>query len=142
MLLDNDVFREFDRMVKQAFNGSPGFDRAHLMPMDAWKDEQGFHAELEIPGIDPDAVELSVERNVLKIRATRPEQATDDQLLVRERAWGAFGRDLILSDHLDVDNIHAHYEDGLLRLDIPITEKSKPKRIAITKGNRSKELTS
>jgi HSP20 family protein len=49
---------------------------------------------------------------------------------------------LILSDHLDVDNIHAHYEDGLLRLDIPITEKSKPKRIAITKGNRSKELTS
>ena len=127
MLMRFDPFRDVDRFIDQAFGG-----RAPTMPMDAYRRGEDFFVHLDMPGVDPSSIDLSVERNVLVVKAQRSWQRQQgDEWLVSERAQGTYTRQLFLGDTLDADRIEASYHDGVLTLRIPVAEQAKPRRIAI-----------
>ncbi|KZS57763.1 hypothetical protein A4G26_15215 [Mycobacterium kansasii] len=129
MLMRSDPFRAFDRWTEQAL-GTPA--RPAVMPMDAWREEGQFIVEFDLPGVDPDSLDLDVERNVLTVRAERPDVDREREVVAAERPRGVFSRQLFLGDTLETDRIEASYHDGVLRLTIPIAEKAKPRRIEIS----------
>jgi len=134
MLMRTDPFRELDRLTQQVFGNPTGtWSRPTAMPMDAYRAGEEFVVCFDLPGIDPEAIELDVERNVLTVKAERRPLVTGDQveMQVAERPLGAFSRQLFLGDTLDAEHIHAGYEAGVLTLRIPIAEKAKPRKIAI-----------
>lgn len=137
MLIRTDPFREIDRVSQQLFgtDGTAGTaGRPVMMPIDAWRDADVVHVELDLPGVSPDAIDLELDQNVLTVQAERrisDHGGSDVEQLASERARGVFSRQLVLGDSLDTQEISAHYEGGVLRLDIPIAEESKPHRIAI-----------
>jgi len=129
MLVRTDPFRELDRVASQVFGTVA---RPAAMPMDAWRDGDTFVIEFDLPAIDPKQVELDVERNVLTVRAERLSPTGPNvELIASERPRGMFSRQVILGDTLDTDNIRATYRSGVLRLNIPVAEKAKPRKIAI-----------
>ena len=128
MLMRTDPFRELDRLTQQVFGTAA---RPAFMPMDAWRDGETFHLEFDLPGVEADSVDLDVERNVLTVRAERPQLEIDSELIAAERPRGVFSRQLILGDNLDLDKITATYRDGVLRLDVPVAERAKPRKISI-----------
>ena len=136
MLMRTDPFRELDRLTQQVFGtNSPGtWSRPTAMPMDAYRAGDEFVVAFDLPGVSPDAIELDVERNVLTVKAERRPVATAEnvEMQVAERPLGVFSRQLFLGDTLDVDHIDASYDVGVLTLRIPIAEKAKPRRIAIS----------
>ena len=128
-----DPFREFDRLTQQLMGTT---NRPVAMPMDAWREGDRFVLEFDLPGVSPDSVDLDVERNVLTIRAERVANNGDWQMLANERPRGAFSRQLVLGDNLDLDRIEAAYRDGVLRLVVPVAEKAKPRKIEVrTEGD-------
>ncbi|WP_280359145.1 Hsp20/alpha crystallin family protein [Nocardia otitidiscaviarum] len=131
MLMRTDPFRDLDRWTQQVFGTVA---RPTVMPMDAWRDGDEFLVELDLPGIDPDSVDLDVERNVVTVRASRPELDQDRSMIAAERPRGEFSRQLFLGESLDTDRIRADYRDGVLRLAIPIAEQAKPRKIEITRA--------
>ncbi|MGW4211008.1 Hsp20/alpha crystallin family protein [Lentzea sp. NPDC004789] len=134
MLMRTDPFRELDRLTQQVF-GTPGtWSRPTAMPMDAYRDGEQFVVSFDLPGVTPDAIELDVERNVLTVKAERRPVGKDVEMQVSERPLGVFSRQLFLGDTLDTDHIDASYDAGVLTLRIPIAERAKPRKIAITSG--------
>jgi HSP20 family protein len=130
MLVRTDPFRDFDRLAQQMLGTTA---RPAAMPMDAWRDGEQIVVEFDLPGVDPDAVDLDVQRNVLTVRAERrPSTADDTEMIAAERPRGVFSRQVILGDTLDTDRVQASYNAGVLTLRIPIAEKAKPHKIAIT----------
>ena len=128
----SDSFRDFDRFVQQV-SGTP--TRPAAMPMDAYRQGDRFVIHLDLPGVDPSSIDLTVEKNVLTVRAERHRIAGDDiETLVRERMWGSFARRFSLGDSLDADRLEANYADGVLTLTVPVAEKAKPRKIDITIG--------
>jgi HSP20 family protein len=122
-----DPFRDVDRLLDQAFR-----DRAPAMPMDAYRRDDNFFVHLDLPGIDPSSIDLSVEKNVLVVKAERHWRRQEgDEWVVGERPQGTYTRQLFLGDTLDPDNIEASYHDGVLTLRIPVAEKAKPRRIEV-----------
>ena len=101
------------------------------MPMDAWREGDVFVLEFDLPGIHPDSLDIDVERNVLTIKAERPSRNGDWEFLASERPKGLFSRQLVLGDNLDLDNVSASYEAGVLRLRVPVAERAKPRKISV-----------
>ena len=132
MLMRTDPFRELDRLTQQAFGSNGTLARPSVMPMDAWRDGDLFHVEFDLPGVNPDSIDLDVERNVVTVKAERPPRASDAELIAAERPRGVFSRQLILGDNLDTDRIAASYDHGVLTLQIPVAEKAKPRKISVT----------
>ena len=140
MLMRTDPFRELDRLTQQVFGTTGTTARPAAMPMDAWRDGDEFIVEFDLPGIDPSAVDVDVERNVLTVRADRSELTEKTELLAAERARGLFSRQLILGDNLDTEQVEASYQGGVLRLQIPVAEQAKPRKIAITSADEQKAI--
>lgn len=142
MLMRTDPFRELDRLTQQMFAGQPGtWSRPNPMPMDAYRSGDDYVVAFDLPGVDPEAIELDVERNVLTVKAERRPVADDKvEMQVSERPLGVFSRQLFLGEALDADHIHAAYEAGVLTVRIPIAERAKPRKIAIERGPARKEL--
>ena len=134
MLMRTDPFRELDRLTQQVFGTNGTLARPSVMPMDAWRDGDTFHVEFDLPGVDPDSIDLDVERNVVTVKAERPSRASDAELIAAERPRGVFSRQLMLGDNLDTENISASYDAGVLTLQIPVAERAKPRKISINKG--------
>ena len=134
MLMRTDPFRELDRLTQQVFGQNAGtWSRPTAMPMDAYRSGDQFVVAFDLPGVDPDAIELDVERNVLTVKAERRPVAAGDhvEMQVAERPLGVFSRQLFLGDTLDTEHIDAAYDAGVLTLRIPIAEKAKPRKISI-----------
>jgi HSP20 family protein len=135
MLMRTDPFRELDRFAQQVFGaGTPGtWSKPAAMPMDAYRANDEFVVCFDLPGVDPSAIEVDIERNVLTVKAERRPAAggNDVQMQVSERPLGVFSRQLFLGDTLDTDHIAADYEAGVLTVRIPVAEKAKPRRIEI-----------
>jgi HSP20 family protein len=109
--------------------------------MDAYRDGEQFVVHFDLPGVDPSAVDLDVERNVLTVKAERvPNYGEQVELQVAERPRGVFSRQLFLGDTLDADRIEATYDAGVLTLHIPITEKAKPRKIEIAGDSTPKQI--
>jgi HSP20 family protein len=138
MLMRTDPFREFDRLAQQVFGGNSAgtWSRPTAMPMDAYRAGEEFVVAFDLPGVDPGAIELDVERNVLTVKAERRPPVTDEhvEMQVAERPLGVFSRQLFLGDTLDTDHIDASYDAGVLTLRIPIAERAKPRRISVAAG--------
>jgi HSP20 family protein len=140
MLMRTDPFREMDRLAQQLL-GTP--ERPAVMLMDAYRSGDEFLVKFDLPGVDPESIDLDVERNVLTVRAERKPAATEQaEMLVAERPVGTFTRQLFLGDTLDVDGIDASYEAGVLTLRLPIAEQAKPRKIPISGGDTRTQLTS
>ena len=133
MLMRTDPFRDLDRLTQQVFGTDGTLGRPSVMPMDAWRDGDTFRVEFDLPGVDPDSIDLDVERNVVMVKAERPARASDAELIAAERPWGVFSRQLILGDILDTEHIAAGYEAGVLTLTIPVAERAKPRKISIAR---------
>ena len=133
MLMRTDPFRDLDRLTQQVFGTDGTLARPSVMPMDAWRDGDTFRVEFDLPGVDPDSIDLDVERNVVTVKAERPARASDAELIAAERPRGVFSRQLILGDNLDTEHIAAGYEAGVLTLTIPVAERAKPRKISITR---------
>jgi HSP20 family protein len=136
LLRTTDPFRDFDRLAQQFFGTT---NRPAIMPMDAWREGDTFVVELDMPGVSKDSINLDIERNVLTVQAERVVRNGDWQMLASERPRGAFTRQLVLGDNLDLDRIEASYEDGVLRMRIPVAEKAKPRKIEIGSGSESEQ---
>ena len=134
MLMRTDPFRDLDRLTQQMLGTNGTLARPSVMPMDAWRDGDTFHVEFDLPGVDPSSIDLDVERNVLTVRAERVARNGDWEPLASERPRGAFSRQLVLGDNLDLDRIEAAYADGVLRLVVPVAEKAKPRKIEIAQS--------
>ena len=99
--------------------------------MDAYRRGDRFFVHLDLPGVDPDSIEVTCERNVLTIRAERRFDVEEgDELIVSERPQGVFSRQLFLSEGLDTDAIEANYEHGVMTLELPVAQ-AKARRIEI-----------
>ncbi len=136
MLLRSDPFRELDRLTQQVFGVNGTMARPSAMPIDAWRDADTFVVEFDLPGVNPDSIDIDVERNVVTVRAERPARASDAELIAAERPRGVFSRQLVLGDNLDTAKIAADYDAGVLKLRIPVAEQAKPRNVVI---NSSKD---
>ncbi|NYI37227.1 HSP20 family protein [Aeromicrobium tamlense] len=134
MIRTTDPFRDFDRLTQQLFGTT---NRPAIMPMDAWREGDTFVVEFDLPGVTKDSIDLDVERNVLTVRAERVARNGDWEMLASERPRGAFSRQLVLGDNLDLERIEAAYDAGVLRLSIPVAERAKPRKIQIGGASES-----
>jgi HSP20 family protein len=126
----SDPFRELDRLAEQLASTATRAPRA--FPMDAYRRGDQFIVEFDLPGIEPASIELTVEKNVLTVRAERRfEPREDDEVIVAERPQGTYTRQLFLGDTLDSENLQANCQHGVLTLTIPVAETAKPRRVPI-----------
>ena len=109
-ILRFDPFQDFDRLSRQMLGSGRG---PRSMPMEAYRRGDQFFIHLDLPGVNPDDVQLTVERNVVAVRAERRSLYREgDEVLVDETPQGTF-------------------DQGILTLTIPVAEQAKPRRIEI-----------
>ena len=101
--------------------------------MNVWADEHAVYAEVDLPGIDPDKLDISViEGNRLTIQGERPVVELPNAVWHRqERGYGTFTRELTLPTLVDADKVEARYEHGVLKLTLPKAEAAKPRKITV-----------
>ena len=131
-----DPFRDMERLMSETLR-SPA---ATAMPMDLFRGDDSFVAKIDLPGVDPDSIDVDVEERTLTIRAERGEQEGVEQWLSHERPAGTFARQLTLGYGVALDRIEADYEDGVLTLTIPVAEEAKPRKIQVAHSGGGKRL--
>ena len=131
MIIRSDPYRELDQLLTQQVLGTAA--RPAAMPMDAYRAKDAFYVLFDLPGVRAESITLSVEQNVLTVRAKRlPAGADSTEMIVAERPSGTFSRQVILGDALDAGHITADYAAGVLTLTIPVRESAKPHSIHVT----------
>lgn len=119
-----DPFRELDRVA-----GRIGPRR---MPIDLFRDGDHYVLNADLPGIDPESVDVDVDGQLLTIRAERTSRSDDGvKWLNRERQGGSFLRQLTLGSGIDTAGISATYENGVLSVLIPVSEAAKPRKVEV-----------
>ena len=108
--------------------------RPSHMPMDAYRHENNLVVNFDLPGIDADTLDVTVEKSVLKVTAqrTRPE-SEGVTWLASERPYGTFTCQLSLGESVDVEALHAGYDNGVLTVTVPVIEPA-ARRIEVTRG--------
>jgi HSP20 family protein len=135
MLVRFDPFRDLDRITEQ-------FDQvwrraSSTVPMDAYRHGNEVILRLDLPGVDPDDIDLTVERDVLTVSASRRwERKEDDEVLAAERPQGSFTRRVLLGDSLDTSRLEASYDHGVLTVTLPVAEQAQPRKITVGVGGR------
>src|SRR5664280_1213334 len=125
-----EPFRDFDRLTSQLVSGRRV---PHGVALDAWRSGDAYRVALDLPGVDPERIELICERNGLTIRAERAaDYGEQDEVLIAGRPVGTFTRQLILGDELDTQAIRADYRNGVLHVTIPVAATAQPRRIQVT----------
>jgi HSP20 family protein len=132
-----DRLRQFDRLTRNAFGQFP------VMPLDGVRREGDVVLRFDVPGIDPDSIEVTVDRGVLSVSVKRQEERSEkDRFFVRERTMGTFTRRVRLSENLNAEAVEAAYNNGVLEVRIPVLEQAKPRRIEVRQADGQKELAS
>jgi HSP20 family protein len=127
--------------LAEQFFGTPG--RPAVMHMDAERDGDWFYVYFDLPGVHPDSIDLTVERNVLTVRAERQRPRRDGvEQILTERPTGTFSRQLFLGETLDTENLEASYDAGVLTIRIPVAEQAKPRKVAVAAGNSGRRQIS
>ena len=129
---DMDVLmKEFFRpQVTEDLRRLPKLDNVGVHAGSVWEEDGAYHAELDVPGVTHDGVELTYEQGELQITVERkaPEQRND---LVDERVYGKVKRTLLLPDSIDPDSIEANLEQGVLHVQVAKIPEAQPKRIKV-----------
>ena len=127
LLTSFDPFAEFHRVLRTADGGHA------VMRMDAIRRQDGVELRFDLPGIDPESIDVTVDRGVLSVSAKRSEEhAEDDKLFVRERYMGSYTRRIRLSDTVDAEKIAASYDAGVLTVTVPLTERAQPRKVEVS----------
>jgi HSP20 family protein len=130
-----DPFRDLES-VAQMLRGNPGIVRPMAAPMDAYRDGDRLIVHLDLPGVPPESIDLTVEKNVLTVRASRTWEPKEGQeVVIAERPQGTFTRQLFLGDGLDPERVEANYDKGVLTLSVPVTSQALPRKVSITAGS-------
>lgn len=135
--------QDFDRLVQRTFGWADSTvgSRSAALPMDVIRRDDEVILRIDLPGADPESIDVTTDRGVLTVSATRTEEHTEgDRRVVRERIMGKFARKVRLAETVDTDRIEAAYENGVLTVVLPLQEKAKPRKIEI-KRSASAELT-
>lgn len=139
----NDLTTEMDRLVSAVLpatepNAVHGAELAWVPAVDVEEREDGLRLAFEVPGVAPDALEVTVDDRVLTVsgerRFTQPEGEAERIAYRLERRFGRFARSLTLPKTVDPDRIQARYEHGVLQLLVPKRPEAQPRRIAVTSG--------
>ena len=129
------TFDPFARLTRQAFGQST------VMPLDGVRRDGDVLLRFDVPGIDPDSIEVTVDRGVLTVSVKRQEErAENDKFFVRERSMGSFSRRLYLPKNLNADGVEASYRNGVLEVRIPVLEQAKPRKVEVRQGDEQPEL--
>ncbi|MFC8921369.1 Hsp20/alpha crystallin family protein [Cellulosimicrobium sp. NPDC057127] len=121
-----------DRLVSQMAPGGRVSAASSAMPLDLFRAGDHYVLTMDLPGVDPGTIDVSVDDRTLTVRAERsPRTDPDVQWLARERPSGTFARQLTVGRGLALDRITASYEDGVLSLTIPVAEEARPRRIEV-----------
>lgn len=131
MLMRFDPFSELDRFARDV-------GRRSVMPVDAYRQGDRFYLHVDLPGIDPEGVDITVEKNTLTVRAERSWQPAEDaSVLMNERPQGTFSRQFFLGEGLDPDSIEADYDHGVLTITIPVAEQAKARKITVGAADKA-----
>src|SRR6476620_4160272 len=134
MLVRFDPLRELDRAAEAAESARPW-----QMPMDAYRRGEEFVVHLDVPGVNPNTIDLTVEQNTLTVTGERAwPRAEGDEVIIVERPQGTFSRQLLLGDSLDTDRIAARADHGVLTITIPVAEQSKARKVEIAHGTEAR----
>ena len=107
-------------------------DYRRLARMDAIRRENEVELRFDLPGIDPESIDVSVDHGVLTVKASRNEEYTEgEKPVIRERVMGSYVRRVRLSDTVDAEKIEAGYTDGVLTVHVPVMETAKPRKIEV-----------
>ena len=107
-------------------------DYRRLARMDAIRRENEVELRFDLPGIDPESIDVSVDHGVLTVKASRNEEYTEgEKPVIRERVMGSYVRRVRLSDAVDAEKIEAGYTDGVLTVHVPVAEAAKPRKIEV-----------
>jgi HSP20 family protein len=131
MLLERmDPFlAEFDRLTQRTFGGAHGVG----LPMDVIRREDELIVTVDLPGVPSDGITIDLENHVLTISAERhATYGENDTVLVQERFDGALSRRIRVPDWVDSDNVSASHVDGVLTVRLPLADRAKPRRIAVS----------
>jgi len=132
-----DLYRQFDRLARRTAFGPVA------MPLDVVRHDGDVTLRFDVPGSDPDSIEVTVDRGVLTVSVKRQEERTEnDKFFVRERSFGTFTRRLRLSENMNADAVEASYTNGVLEVRIPVLEQAKPRKVEVRKGESAEQVSS
>jgi HSP20 family protein len=128
-----DPFDEMERILGTA--GSRW--RGGVMPLDAYEKDGEYVLRFDLPGIEPDKIDVTVEDRVLTVKAERSiEDTVGANWILRERPTGIHSRQVRLGDSLDVGHVDADYTEGVLTVTLPMLEEALPQKVAVTSHQR------
>ena len=131
--------QRLNRILDEAFGGSGFPEQGSVItstlfaPTDVVEDEHALQIVMELPGVEPDNVRLSLENNVLTIRGEKRQEIDENRERVHrsERIYGVFERTFVLPNTVDPDKIDAQFENGVLLVRIPKSERARPREIRV-----------
>lgn len=127
-----DPFRELDRWAAEMMGAAR---TPRMMPLDVYRHGESYVLRFDLPGVDPNSLDVTAENSTLLVRAERrPDAPEGAEYVTSERPTGTYSRQIVLGEGLDLDRIAADYADGVLTVTIPIAEQAKPRKIAIARG--------
>jgi HSP20 family protein len=132
LLTTFDALAEFDRIARRAFGPVPAGTQAAGIRMDAIRRPHEIELRFDLPGIDTDSLDVTVDRGVLSVSAQRGQEfSQDEKPFIRQRVMGSFAHRVRLSDSVDAEGIEAAYEAGVLTVRVPLQEKAQPRKVAV-----------
>ena len=136
--------QRLNRILDEAFGGFPFQDQSTITstwyaPTDVSEDESNLQISMELPGVEPDDVRLSLENSILTIRGEKRQRSEENNERVHrfERTYGMFERTFALPNTVDPEKIEARYENGVLLVRIPKAERARPREIPVNSSSSS-----
>lgn len=135
MAMTFDPFTELDRIASSMLQSASA---PRVMPVDLYRDQNKYVLTADLPGVDPGSVDIDVDGQLLTIRAQRTSGSTEGtKWLAQERPYGSYLRQFSIGEGVDTASISASYDNGVLSIVIPLSEKAKPRKIAVESGSTS-----
>ncbi|MCH7876492.1 MAG: Hsp20/alpha crystallin family protein [Gemmatimonadetes bacterium] len=137
-----DARREVDRLFERVFNGAlPETVGTVLAPVvDVRETSNTIELSTELPGLEPEDVEVNIENRVLTISGEKRQEVSEDDenanYVVLERRYGRFERSFTLPRTIDTENVDARFANGILTVVLQKVETAKPRRIEVKIGRK------
>src|SRR5258708_32855600 len=130
------LFREARRMqgdFNRLFGRLPFTQQEEFPPVNVWAGIDGAVVTAEVPGVDPDTLDITVYQDTVTLRGKRDPEVVGDDVVVhrQERPHGPFARTVVLPFRVDADNVSARFANGILTLELPRPAADKPRQIKI-----------
>ncbi|SFR62681.1 Hsp20/alpha crystallin family protein [Microbacterium azadirachtae] len=138
MTLGFDPLSQLDRFAASVFDSPRAPKR---MPVDLYRDGDRYVLHADMPGVDPGSIDVDVDGGQLSIRAQRTMGGQESvRWFTRERESGSFLRQFALGDGVDLDGISASYDNGVLSVIIPVSDRAKPRRIRVESSDEGQRI--